>query len=215
MLLSKSAKMSQSIPVSKRVFDLLLASSLLVISAPFMLIAALVIRIESPGSCVIGQRRVGHQGQPFVMYKFRSMVLGVDDELHHRAVRNWMIGVKDSNASSYKIQNDPRITKVGHVLRKYSLDELPQLFNVLLGDMSLVGPRPPLPYEYDSYTDLEAQRLRVLPGITGLWQVNGWHHASFEEMVQDDLRYTREWSIWLDIAILLKTVPIVLLGRGS
>ena len=154
-----------------------------------------------------------------MFYKFRSMCINGDDAEHRSYVKNL---IKAGNPYEggmndklfFKISDDSRVTRVGRLIRKYSIDEFPQLFNVLRGEMSLVGPRPPLPYEYEDYADWHRKRLDGLPGITGLWQVNGKNTISFEEMVKLDIHYLRNWSLWLDIKIIFRTIPAMLKGGG-
>jgi lipopolysaccharide/colanic/teichoic acid biosynthesis glycosyltransferase len=176
----------------------------------------------SPGPVIFRQVRVGKRGVPFIFYKFRSMYCTADDRVHREYVAKLINGDLDEINQGepakplYKMQDDPRITRIGRLLRKTSMDELPQLFNVLKGDMSLVGPRPPLPYEAEKYQSWHLRRvLEIKPGITGLWQVNGRSKTSFDDMVRLDLRYLRTCSLPLDVAILLKTVKVVLQGHGA
>jgi lipopolysaccharide/colanic/teichoic acid biosynthesis glycosyltransferase len=144
------------------------------------------------------------------------MYHGADETKHRELAKKWLRSADpiDEQAHVYKLTRDERITRVGRIIRKFNLDEIPQLWNVLRGEMSLVGPRPPLPYEYEEYEEYHKKRLTIKPGITGLWQVSGLHKLSFEEMVLLDLRYINEWSIWLDFEILLRTISVVLLGKG-
>ena len=206
----------------KRGLDVIGALALLVALSPVMLVAAAAVRMSSPGPVIYKQTRLGRRGVPFTFYKFRSMVVNNDDRLHREYVQSLIkgklqeINQGDAERPLYKIKGDPRITPVGHLIRKSSIDELPQLFNVLKGDMSLVGPRPPLPYETERYESWHMRRiLEVNPGITGLWQVEGRNRVTFDEMVRLDLRYVREWSLWLDIKILFKTVFAVLRFDGE
>ncbi len=193
----------------KRGLDLVVGSLSLVVVAPLMLVVAALIRANSPGPILFRQRRVGAQEQVFTMLKFRTMIEGADGLRDRVAAHNEADGVL------FKIRRDPRVTRVGRFLRRTSLDELPQLFNVLRGEMSLVGPRPALPEETMRYTDPQRDRLRVKPGVTGLWQVNGRHDLSFEDYVRYDLFYVENWSLTMDLYILAKTVPALLGGRGS
>lgn len=190
----------------KRLFDLLVSLFLLAgLAAPMLLIAALV-RLTSPGPVLFWQSRLGLSGRPFLILKFRTMVEG---GAPLRPLRNELKG------PVFKMADDPRVTPVGRFLRKYSLDELPQLWNVLVGDMSLVGPRPPLPSEVDQYEGWQRRRLSMRPGITGLWQVGGRNRLTdFNDWVKLDLRYIDEWSWWLDLKILFRTVPAVIKGTG-
>jgi lipopolysaccharide/colanic/teichoic acid biosynthesis glycosyltransferase len=183
-----------------------------------MALIALVIKLNSKGPVIFRQVRVGHQGRLFSFWKFRSMYVGNDATIHKEYVTNFISNDQPANEGEavYKIVDDPRVTPVGRFLRKTSLDELPQLWNVLRGDMSLVGPRPPVPYEFDCYALWHRRRvLEVKPGITGLWQVMGRSRISFNEMVRLDIRYVQQWSLWLDFKILLQTPRAVLMGGGA
>jgi len=197
---------------------------------PLMLVAALLIKLDSSGPVFFLQERIGSKRrvqdgqirwevQKFKIYKFRTMVKDADDSLHRAYVKAFVHGSVEAlsdSAAPFKLNADPRLTGIGHFLRKTSLDELPQLINVLIGDMSLVGPRPVPEYEVAEYREVwHHGRLATIPGITGLWQINGRGQVSFEEMVQLDLEYIRRQSLWLDLKILLVTVPTVLSGRGA
>ena len=206
----------------KRLLDLLGAVSALVLFSPLMLITALAVKFTSPGPIIFRQTRLGRRGKHFSFYKFRSMVAGNDDRVHREYVcrlingENDQINQGEKDRPLYKLKNDCRITKVGRIIRKLSLDELPQLFNVLKGEMSLVGPRPPIPYEVEKYKSWHLRRiLEVKPGITGLWQVEGRSKTSFDEMVRLDIRYVQNYSLWLDIKILFRTVREVLFPKGG
>ena len=192
----------------KRLMDLVLASFLLVISLPAMLIAAVAIKLDSPGRVLYESWRVGRKGRKIRCYKLRTMVSDAD------AHKDELRGLNERNGATFKIADDPRITRVGKFLRKYSLDELPQLVNVLRGDMSMVGPRPHPLDDYNQYQLGDLRRLDVLPGITGLWQINARQDPSFAANVLLDLEYIENWNTWLDIKILLKTIPEVLKGSG-
>lgn len=206
----------------KRSLDLAGAIVALVLCAPLMLIAAVMVATTSRGPIIFKQQRLGQGGKPFTFYKFRSMVTNADDSVHREFVAN-LINAKEADAQSaeggsapYKLDNDPRVTRVGRFLRKTSIDELPQLFSVLKGDMTLVGPRPPIPYETALYQPWHLRRLvSVKPGITGLWQVAGRSSVTFNEMVRMDLRYIRDCSLMLDLEILLKTLVVVVTGKGA
>lgn len=207
---------------AKRVVDIVGALTALVLFSPFMLGTAIAVALTSPGPIIFRQIRLGKGGAPFVFYKFRSMRVNADDRIHREYVANLIegkleqINQGDGERPLYKMKADPRITPVGRIIRKTSLDELPQLFNVLKGDMSLVGPRPPLPYEAEKYQSWHLRRvLEVRPGITGLWQVEGRSTTSFDDMVRLDLRYIRQRSLWLDLKILLKTIKVVLRRDGA
>lgn len=200
----------------KRFSDLLVSSAIVFVASPLLLLIALAIRIDTPGPVIYKQKRVAGPDKEFFLYKFRSMYSDADQSKHRELAKAWVTskGGYNEEEGVYKLVDDDRITPVGKLIRKLNLDELPQFFNVLRGDMSIVGPRPPLPYEYEEYKDYHKNRLLALPGITGFWQVNGLHKLSFEEMVLLDIRYINEWSIWLDLEIMLRTVPMLLFGRG-
>ena len=206
----------------KRALDVCTALLALVLLAPLMLIIAAAIRLTSRGPIIYMQLRLGKNGVPFTFYKFRSMVANVDDRIHRDFVTR-LIRARDEPApaaskgpSAYKMKNDPRITRVGRLIRTTSIDELPQIFNVLKGDMSMVGPRPPIPYEAENYEPWHLRRiLTVRPGITGLWQVEGRSRVTFSEMVRMDLRYIRDCSPKLDLRIMLKTILVVIRCDGA
>jgi lipopolysaccharide/colanic/teichoic acid biosynthesis glycosyltransferase len=204
---------------SKRALDLFGATLALVFSVPLWLLIALAIKLDSPGPVLLRQLRVGRNGKTFVFYKFRSMCANNDDARHRQYVADFMKGTRSNQLAGarayFKMRQDPRVTRIGRFLRRTSLDEVPQLLNVLRGEMSLVGPRPPLPYEVDNYELWQLARLRVLPGITGIWQVYGRSRVSFEQMVRMDLDYIARSSVWLDLKLLLLTVPAVLKGAGA
>jgi exopolysaccharide biosynthesis polyprenyl glycosylphosphotransferase len=195
--------------VAKRLFDIFVSSVLIVLTAPLMIIVAIVVRLDSPGPILFRQERVGIRGALFEMLKFRSMVIDAESRLSELAHENQASGVL------FKIKNDPRITRVGRVIRKYSLDELPQFFNILGGSMSLVGPRPPLPREVEAYEEDVRRRLLVKPGLTGLWQVSGRSNLSWQDSVRLDLYYVENWSLATDFIIILKTVRAVFRGSGA
>ena len=206
----------------KRAIDVVGSITLLVLASPLMLITALAVKLTSPGPIIFRQMRIGRDGKPFAFYKFRSMRCDNDDTIHREYVKNLIqgrhdqINEGDADQPVYKLRSDSRITAVGRIIRRTSIDELPQLFNVLKGEMSLVGPRPPLPYEIENYLSWHMRRLQeVRPGITGLWQVEGRSKTTFDEMVRLDLRYIRNWSLWLDIKILFKTVLVVIRCDGA
>jgi len=181
----------------------------LLLAAPIMIVAALAIRLDSPGPILFTQIRAGRNGRTFTMYKFRSMVPNAE------AKRSELMQFNEMGGPVFKMKQDPRITRVGRLIRKTSIDELPQFFNILLGDMSLVGPRPPLPSEVQAYEPWQRRRLSVKPGLTGLWQVSGRNQVDFEEWMQLDLEYIDTWSLWLDLKIILRTIPAVLFQKGS
>jgi exopolysaccharide biosynthesis polyprenyl glycosylphosphotransferase len=207
--------------LAKRLFDLAASLMLVILLAPLMLLIAVAIKLDSPGPVIFKQKRVGKNGKLFTFYKFRSMVHNADPSAHckhmHRII-NGEIGqdeIEGRRRGSLKMTDDARITQVGRFLRKGSLDELPQFFNVLKGEMSLVGPRPPIPYELEDYEEWHLCRLEALPGITGLWQVTARNQVSFEEMVRLDVEYIEKRSLWLDLKILLMTPKAVILGKGA
>jgi exopolysaccharide biosynthesis polyprenyl glycosylphosphotransferase len=193
----------------KAVFDRVLATSLLLVASPLLLTIALAVRATSRGPVLFRQTRVGVDGRQFTMLKFRSMVADAD------TLVDQLKGSDDGNGVLFKMKKDPRITRVGAFLRRYSLDELPQLFNVVRGEMSLVGPRPPLPAEVAGYDDTAHRRLRLRPGLTGLWQVSGRSDLSWEDSLRLDLRYVDNWSMALDLQILVRTVRAVTHGAGA
>lgn len=193
----------------KRTFDLIVASLITLVGAPLWLLLALIIKLDSRGPVFYRQTRVGQNGALFAMFKFRSMCANADDQLEELWEKN------EADGPLFKMQKDPRVTRIGHWMRKYSIDEFPQLINVLKGEMSLVGPRPPLIAETEQYTDYHWRRMEVLPGMTGLWQVSGRSSLTFEEMVRLDLFYIENWGVAFDFALLLRTVPAVLVGDGA
>ena len=206
----------------KRMMDILGSSLALAFFSPIFLIIAIAVKVTSDGPIFFRQRRVGQYGNPFVFLKFRSMYTNNDAEVHKQYVKRLIAGKADKHPSNgngegvYKLTKDSRITRVGAFLRKTSLDELPQFLNVLKGDMSLVGPRPPIPYEVEAYAIWHRRRLlEAKPGITGLWQVSGRSRVKFDDMVRLDLEYARNWSPWMDIKILLRTPGAVVLGSGA
>ncbi len=200
----------------KRFFDFIFAFAAVVILSPFLLLIALAVMFTSRGPIIFTQRRVGKDGRTFNFYKFRSMQANNDESIHKAYFEKLIRGRREKECGdSFKIKNDPRITPIGRFLRKTSLDELPQLFNVLKGEMSLVGPRPPIDYEVEQYQDWHRQRLHALPGITGLWQVSGRSSVPFDEMVLLDIHYMEHWTLVLDFKIILRTIPVVLFGIGA
>ncbi len=202
----------------KRRLDILVACLLLMVAGPLMLAIAAGIKLFSPGPVLYRQKRIGKDGKPFEMLKFRSMRLENNPELHREYVRRLILENKDPKAlgkATLKLKADFRITGIGRILRKFSLDELPQLFNVLRGEMSMVGPRPPLPYEYEVYHEWHKARLAVLPGITGLWQVKAHNSVCFDEMVHIDLKYVQNMGLWLDLKIMALTPFEMLFGKGT
>ena len=210
----RTPELSRSSEVAKRAFDLVGAGLLTVALGPLLLLCALLIRLETPGGALYPQLRVGRDGRPFRIYKLRTMTADAHErkaELHHlnKHSRN------GGNGVMFKIDDDPRVTRVGRYLRRYSLDEFPQLLNVLKGEMSLVGPRPIIPEEAQHVSGWGLDRLNLRPGMTGLWQVSGRDRVPFEDMVRLDYLYVTHWSMRCDIAILLRTLPLVLFGRAE
>ncbi len=193
----------------KRVLDVLVSSVGLILVSPLLAIIAIAIKLDSPGPILVCQHRIGRSGNAFLFYKFRSMRDRADRELASLLAQN------EADGPIFKMRNDPRRTRVGRWIRRYSLDELPQLFNVLRGDMSLIGPRPGFPHEVDQYLDWHRRRLDVSPGITGLWQVSGRSDLPFDEMALLDIWYIENWSLGLDLKILVRTVPTVVFGDGA
>jgi exopolysaccharide biosynthesis polyprenyl glycosylphosphotransferase len=207
--------------IAKRSADLMISTLVVFLFSPLLLSTAALIKILSPGPILFKQIRAGRDGRPFTFYKFRTMRHDTDDTLHREYASNFIGGkelrLRDERTDKkvYKMPNDPRVTSVGRILRRTSLDELPQLFNVMKGDMSLVGPRPPIAYELTIYKEWHKRRLRAKPGITGLWQVSGRSGVPFHDMVLLDLYYINRWSPLLDFEIILKTIPVVLSGKGA
>ena len=207
---------------AKRLIDITGSAALLVLLSPLFAAIALLIRLTSKGPVIFQQERLGQFGRRFLFLKFRTMYTNNDPKIHKEYIQQYISGqahridAGQTQAAVYKIKEDPRVTPVGRFLRKTSLDELPQLWNVLIGKMSLVGPRPPLPYEFEMYDIWHRRRvLEVRPGVTGLWQVSGRSRTCFDDMVRLDLRYTQSWSLWLDLKILLATPRAVLSGEGA
>jgi exopolysaccharide biosynthesis polyprenyl glycosylphosphotransferase len=194
----------------KRIFDIALSLTALIMAAPVMIAIAIAIRIEDGGPIFYVSERVGKKGTVFACFKFRSMVLNADKIKAQLAAQN-----ERGGGILFKMKDDPRVTKVGKFVRKYSLDELPQLFNVLQGDMSIVGPRPPIASEVAKYEIDHFRRLEVLPGLTGLWQVRARQDPSFERYIALDTAYVENWSFWLDLKIILLTASAVLRGTGA
>ena len=214
---------------AKRGVDVILAGLLLILLSPLILVIAILISLDSAGPIFFTQERVGATRQSmgrqaiwmirnFTMYKFRSMVQNADSSVHEAYIKDFVEGraqATPENGGKFKLTNDPRVTPLGRLLRKFSLDELPQLINVLKGDMSLVGPRPVPPYEVACYGNGHHKRLAALPGITGFWQVKGRGRVTFEEMIRMDIQYVENASLWLDLKVLFLTIPAVLSRRGA
>ena len=201
--------------VARRVVDLLVVMIALLVLAIPMLLIAMMIRLGTPGPALFRQRRLGRGARPFTMYKFRTMRTGGSDAQHRELIARELRGEDTSVNGSWKIDSDPRVTRIGAILRRTSIDELPQLLNVLRGQMSLVGPRPCLDWEAEMFPAKFVERFDVPPGLTGLWQVSGRSTMGTLEMLELDLAYVRSWSFWTDLAILLRTVPALLRGHGA
>lgn len=193
----------------KRVLDLSVALIALMIASPVMILTAIAVKLDSPGPILFRQTRVGRWGEHFPCYKFRSMYIDAEQRLQE------LMTLNEADGPVFKMKNDPRITRVGRFIRKLSIDELPQLFNVIKGEMSLVGPRPALPREVAQYEYEQIGRLNAVPGITGLQQVSGRSNVDFKRWIELDLQYISEQSLWKDIEILIKTIPAVLASRGA
>ena len=193
----------------KRAIDVVGSLTLLVLSSPLFLLTTLAILLTSPGPVFFAQARLGREARPFRMFKFRSMYRDADDQ------KNAFESLNECNGPLFKIRRDPRITPIGRLIRRFSIDELPQLINILMGEMSLVGPRPPLPEEYEEYGPRARQRLSVTPGITCIWQVSGRCELDFATMVEMDLEYIQNWTPLLDLRVIGRTIPAVLSGRGA
>ena len=193
----------------KRTVDVILSILSLVVLSPLFLFLALLVKLTSKGPVLFRQIRCGLGGRQFVLLKFRSMVVDADELLADLSALN------EAEAPLFKMRNDPRCTKLGRWMRMFSMDELPQLWNILRGDMSLVGPRPPLPQEVEQYQPWQRRRLRMRPGLTCLWALEGRSQLRFERLTRLDLLYIDNWSVWLDLKILIKTIPTVLSGRGA
>lgn len=214
---------------AKRGLDLVLAMAFVVLMSPLMALIAILIKLDSAGPALFKQERVGArrtvkdgivtwQVRNFVIYKFRTMVQNADSSIHEQHIQAFVEGQatgSENSRAKFKLNNDPRVTRVGRLLRKTSLDELPQLFNVIKGQVSLVGPRPVPVYEVARYQPWHRERLAALPGVTGLWQISGRCALSFDEMIRLDIDYIRRQSLWLDLKIMALTIPAVLSGRGA
>lgn len=215
--------------IAKRLTDVVLASILLVALSPVLLLIAILIKLDSPGSVIFVHRRAGcrrktlngktiWEVQPFPFYKFRSMVQNADESLHKAHIQSYLKAKADESGSSQheqKVTNDPRVTRIGRIIRKTSLDELPQLVNVLRGEMSLVGPRPIPMYEFAEYQVTHYERMMTWPGMTGLWQVSGRALTTFDQQMNLDIRYVHDQSWWMDMKILFLTIPTILSGKGA
>jgi exopolysaccharide biosynthesis polyprenyl glycosylphosphotransferase len=204
----------------KRASDIVIASIAIILLAPVWLLIAILIKLESRGPIIFKQERVGMDGRIFLFYKFRTMKVNNDDAVHREYLKQYISGDEETNLGDdekpvFKLKDDSRVTKIGKRLRRLSLDELPQLLNVIRGDMSVVGPRPPIPYEVEAYQLWHRKRLDMKPGITGLWQVSGRNRLTFDEMVKLDLYYIENWSLLLDLKIILRTLPAMLRGENA
>ena len=205
----------------KRFSDLVISLFVLLLMAPLLIAVAILVKFTSRGPVLFRQERVGMDGRIFLCYKFRTMIDNADESVHRDIYKKNIEGSEAANAGDQakpiygKVKNDPRVTRSGSWLRRLSIDEMPQLFNVIRGDMSIVGPRPPIPYEVEEYHARHRKRLDMKPGITGLWQVSGRNRLSFEEMVQIDQYYIENWSLWLDLKIILLTLPAMIRGDGA
>lgn len=196
--------------ISKRALDVIVSALLLVLLSPVFFVLSLLVKLTSPGPALYEWKVVGQNGRSFSSYKFRSMVVEADQ------LKASLLATNEMTGPVFKITRDPRITRVGAWMRRYSLDELPQLYSVLIGDMSLVGPRPPLQSEYKQFTEYQKQKVAVKPGITCLWQVSGRNNIrDFDAWVSLDLQYIQNWSLWLDLTILAKTIVAVVSGSGK
>jgi lipopolysaccharide/colanic/teichoic acid biosynthesis glycosyltransferase len=193
----------------KRVIDVVISAAVLMVIWPLLVLMVLAVRLDSPGPALYCARRVGKKGRTFVCYKFRTMVEDAERLKQQLRTQN------EREGPFFKLKNDPRITRVGKWLRKYSLDELPQFWNVLLGDMSLVGPRPHPVDDYEQYALEHLRRLHVTPGVTGIWQVSARQDPSFERNMELDIEYIENWDIWGDFRIMLKTIPAIFRGAGE
>lgn len=206
---------------TKRVLDVVAASVLLILAAPFAAIVALLIKLSSPGPVLFRQTRIGANGKEFQFYKFRSMRVGNDDSQHRQYIKAFIEGDEQElrrlqgGTKIYKMTSDDRVTSVGRFLRRTSLDEIPQLINVLRGEMSMVGPRPHLPYEVELYKDWHRRRLQGLPGITGWWQIHGRSRVPFDEAVRMDIWYLEHQSLVLDVRVMCRTITKATVGRGA
>ncbi|MBN1292915.1 MAG: sugar transferase [Candidatus Latescibacteria bacterium] len=201
-----------SIPVWKRAIDIIGSFFGLIILSPLLLFIAALIKIISPGSVFFRQERIGKSGKVFTLFKFRTMKENNDSTVHSKYLKELINGDSSEEKPMMKIDNDPRIIPLGNFIRSTCLDELPQLFNVLRGDMSLIGPRPPIPYEAEEYLRWHTRRFDITPGLTGLWQVSGKNRTTFKEMIRLDIKYAAERSFWLDLKILFRT-PLVVISQ--
>jgi len=209
LLTVREIKLQGMNAMTKRLMDIFVSLFVLSILSPILLLVIVLIKLESRGPVLFSQTRMGKDGKTFKLYKFRSMISGAESMFES------VVAQKGGDIIRFKAKDDPRITLFGKILRKFSIDEIPQLINVLAGHMSLVGPRPPVPIEVERYTPWHKKRLRVRPGLTGLWQVSGRSELPFEDMVRLDIYYIENWSLWMDVRIILRTIPTVLFGTGA
>jgi lipopolysaccharide/colanic/teichoic acid biosynthesis glycosyltransferase len=202
---------------AKRAIDVVVSGLVVILGAPVFAVLAIMVKVSSPGPVLFRQTRLGRDGVPFTFYKFRTMQHKNDDSVHRSFCEGFIQGAPGdlSDSSVFKMVKDPRVTSIGVFLRRSSLDEIPQFYNVLRGEMSLVGPRPPICYEIEHYQDWHKDRLNVTPGLTGLWQVSGRSQVPFDEMVRLDLHYISHWSLSLDLKIMWKTLPVMIRGDGA
>lgn len=205
---------------AKRALDVAVTLASFVLLSPVFVVVAVAVKLTSRGPILFRATVHGKDGEPFTYYKFRSMAVGGDTAVHEAFIKSYVTegkGQRDEDAGEevFKLTNDPRVTAVGKIIRRLSIDEFPQMINVLRGEMSVVGPRPPVPYEYELYDDRKKLRLLVKPGITGLNQIRRRSQSTFEQMYEDDLEYIRDQSLWLDITIVLKTPWVMLFGSGA
>lgn len=212
--------LSDAARLAKRIFDLASTIAALIVLAPLLLVIALLVKLSSPGPVLFRQERIGMDGRRFMFFKFRTMIVNNDDTSHREYLKEYIAGMErvnlgDDEKPVFKLTRDSRVTKIGRRLRRLSLDELPQLFNVLRGDMSIVGPRPPIQYEVEAYEMWHRKRLDMKPGITGLWQVSGRNRLTFDEMVRLDVFYIENWSLMMDLKIIALTIPVMLRGDGA
>jgi lipopolysaccharide/colanic/teichoic acid biosynthesis glycosyltransferase len=216
--LGQARRAGQASDLCKRLFDLAVASACVLMVFPLLAAVAVLVRLTTPGPAIYRQIRLGRGQRPFMLYKFRTMYEGCGDEVHRRYVRKLATEEKPTagvRRGLYKLEDDARITPLGHVLRRLSIDELPQLLNVIKGDMSLVGPRPVLPWEAELFHPPYDQRFIVMAGMTGLWQVSGRNRLTFRQGLELDVEYAHRRCFFLDLVILLKTIPLVFTGRGA
>jgi lipopolysaccharide/colanic/teichoic acid biosynthesis glycosyltransferase len=201
----------------KRTLDIIIGTLGIMLLLPVFAVLLLVIRLDSPGPAIFRQRRVGQYEKLFTCLKFRTLYHNANEEVHRQAIRRLWAGerLSEDPNSPYKLTNDARVTRVGHWLRRTSLDELPQLLNVLRGEMSIVGPRPVIPYELEHFQEWHHERHNVKPGITGAWQVGGRGRLNLEEMLELDIEYVRTWSVWTDLKLIVLTIPSIVRGSGT